>query len=404
MDTAPRGIRPHIAIFGRRNVGKSSLINALTGQKIALVSEIAGTTTDPVYKNMEVLPLGPVVFIDTPGLDDVGELGSMRVEATRSVLKKTDLALVILEPAPSLDACESELFEELKSARIPHLVIVNKCDGGAIPASLTEQLQDVGGVPIPVSAKTGQGIEALRGTHITQKLKDFEPGSILADIVKPGDFIVLVVPIDSAAPKGRIILPQVQTIRDLLDTGCISVVTREHELRAAIAGLAKPPALVVTDSQVFRKVSEDVPKGVPFTSFSVVFARYKGDLATYVDGVKALDALKPDARILIVEACTHHQMPDDIGRVKIPRWMRERFGPGLQFEYARGSALPADLKSFDLAVQCGGCMANRRGILSQMSAVAEAGVPITNYGILIAWLHGVLGEAIRPFGLSVPSQ
>lgn len=400
MDATPRGIRPHIALFGRRNVGKSSLINALTGQKIALVSEIAGTTTDPVYKNMEILPLGPVVFIDTAGLDDTGALGEMRVEATRSVLKKTDLALVVLEPASSLDACERELLEKLKTAGTPFLAVVNKCDGIPVPQSLAGDLHDLGISPVPVSAKTGQGIEELRGMHITQKLKDFEPGSILADLVKPGDFVVLVIPIDSAAPKGRIILPQVQSLRDLLDAGCISVVAREHELRAALAGLAKPPALVVTDSQVFRKVADDVPKGVPFTSFSVVFARYKGDLATYVAGVKALKNLKADSRILIVEACTHHQMPDDIGRVKIPRWMREKFGPGLRFEYARGSALPDDLKSYDLAVQCGGCMVNRRGVMSQISAVTEAGVPITNYGILIASLHGILDEAIRPFGLN----
>jgi len=350
---------------------------------------------------MEVLPLGPVVFIDTAGLDDVGELGAMRVEATNAVLKKTDLALVVLEPVAALDACEKKLLDTLASADTPRIVIVNKSDDGAVPVSLAGQLREMGITPVPVSAKTGLGIDALRGTHITQKLKDFEPGTILADLVSPGDFVVLVVPIDSAAPKGRIILPQVQTIRDLLDAGCVSVVVREHELRGAIAGLANPPALVVTDSQVFKKVSEDVPKGTPFTSFSVVFARYKGDLATYVNGIRALDRLKPDARILIVEACTHHQMPDDIGRVKIPRWMREKFGPALRFEYARGSALPADLASFDLAVQCGGCMANRRGILSQMSAVSDAGVPITNYGILIAWLHGVLDDAIRPFGLHI---
>ncbi|HEY9071117.1 MAG TPA: [FeFe] hydrogenase H-cluster maturation GTPase HydF [Candidatus Ozemobacteraceae bacterium] len=401
MDTAPRGIRPHIALFGRRNVGKSSLINALTGQKIALVSEIPGTTTDPVYKNMEVLPLGPVVFIDTAGLDDVGTLGAMRVEATKAVLKKTDLALVVLEPAASLEACERELLETLKAANIPVIVVVNKCDGGGIPDGLVSALETLGLVPVPVSAKTGQGIETLRGTHITKVLQEFDPGSIIADLVKPGDFVVLCVPIDSAAPKGRIILPQVQAIRDLLDAGCVPVVAREHELKAAIAGLVKPPALVVTDSQVFRKVSEDVPKGIPFTSFSVAFARYKGDLATYVKGVKALDKLRPDARILVVEACTHHQMPDDIGRVKIPRWMRERFGPGLTFDYARGSDMPSDISGYDLAIQCGGCMANRRGILAQMNAYAAAGVPITNYGILIAWLHGCLAEAIRPFGLTL---
>ena len=401
MDTTPRSIRPHIALFGRRNVGKSSLINALTGQKIALVSDTPGTTTDPVYKNMELLPLGPVVLIDTAGLDDVGELGQMRVEASRQVLRKTDLALVVLEPRKELEESERELLDTLRHGRTPFLVLVNKCDTGAVPDRLRDELAGLGLTAIPVSAVTGQGIEEVRARHIQGKLKDFDAGTILGDLVQPGDVVILVVPIDLAAPKGRLILPQVQTIRDLLDADCISVVAKERELRAALDSLKKPPALVVTDSQAFLKVAGDVPRGVPFTSFSVLFARYKGDLTAYLGGIRALRDLKPGSRILVSETCTHHQVADDIGRVKIPRWMRQAYGGDLRFEFCQGAALPADLASFQLVVQCGGCMVNRRTVLDHIATCQAAGVPITNYGILIAHLHGVLEEAIKPFGLAL---
>ncbi len=401
MDSTPRGIRPHIALFGRRNVGKSSLINALTGQQVALVSDTPGTTTDPVYKNMELLPLGPVVLIDTAGLDDVGELGQMRVEATRQVMRKTDLALVVLEPRKELKESERTLLDTLRHGRTPFLVVVNKCDTGEPPDHLLEELKGMGITPIAVSAKTGAGIEELRGRHIQGRLKDFDAGTILGDLVHPGEVVILVVPIDLAAPKGRLILPQVQTIRDLLDADCLTVVVKERELRAALEMLRRPPALVVTDSQAFLKVAGDVPRGVPFTSFSVLFARYKGDLNAYLDGIRSLKGLTPGSRILVSETCTHHQVADDIGRVKIPRWMRQTYGGDLKFEFSQGASLPADLASFQLVIQCGGCMVNRRTVLDHIAACQAAGVPITNYGILIAHLHGVLEEAVRPFGLSL---
>ena len=401
MDSTPRSIRPHIALFGRRNVGKSSLINALTGQQVALVSDTPGTTTDPVYKNMELLPLGPVVMIDTAGLDDVGELGQMRVEATRQVMRKTDLALVVLEPRKELKESERTLLDTLRHGRTPFLVVVNKGDTAEVPDHLLEELKGMGITPVAVSATTGAGIEELRGRHIQARLKDFDAGTILGDLVRPGEVVILVVPIDLAAPKGRLILPQVQTIRDLLDADCITVVVKERELRAALDMLRRPPALVVTDSQAFLKVAGDVPRGVPFTSFSVLFARYKGDLNAYLEGIRSLKGLAPGSRILVSETCTHHQVADDIGRVKIPRWMRQTYGGDLKFEFSQGANLPADLAEYRLVIQCGGCMVNRRTVLDHIATCQAAGVPITNYGILIAHLHGVLEEAVKPFGLSL---
>ncbi len=404
MDAAPRGIRPHIALFGRRNVGKSSLINALTGQKIALVSDTPGTTTDPVFKNMELLPYGPVVLIDTAGLDDVGDLGRMRVEASLQVLRKTDLALVILNPAPALDPCERELFERLKQGRTPFLAIINKVDTGEPPASLVAELATFGAKAYPVSAQRGTGVVELRAGPMQDRLKDFDAGTILGDLVKPGDTVVLVCPIDLAAPKGRLILPQVQTIRDLLDADCIALVCKERELAATIAALKQPPALVITDSQAVNKVVGDLPRGVPFTTFSVLFARYRGDLATYVDGIRALATLPSDATILIAESCTHHQVADDIGRVKIPRWLRQTYGGGIQFKFSQGQDFPRDLSGIHLVVQCGACMVNRRAVLDRIAACRQAGVPITNYGVLISHLHGVLTQALAPFGLSIEND
>jgi len=401
MDATPRGIRPHIALFGRRNVGKSSLINAITGQELAIVADLPGTTTDPVYKNMELLPFGPVVLIDTPGLDDVGTVGALRVEAARQVLRKTDLALVVLEPLPHLDPTEIELLELLSSGKTPFLVIVNKCDTGKPPESLLAELKRYTVVPVAVSARERSGVDDLRAVHMQSKLKDFDTGTIVGDLVKPGDVVVLVVPIDLAAPKGRLILPQVQTIRDLLDADCIAITAKERELRAVIDGLRQPPALVITDSQAFLKVAADVPRGVPFTSFSVLFARYKGDLAAYVEGIRQFIGRPVKKKILISEVCTHHQMADDIGRVKIPRWLRQTYGGELQFEFCQGCSYPKNLAEFDLVVQCGGCMVNRRAILDRIEDCRRQGVPITNYGILIAHLHGVLEDAIKPFGLSV---
>lgn len=401
MQSTPRGIRPHIALFGRRNVGKSSLINALVNQNIALVSDTAGTTTDPVYKNMELLPFGPVVLIDTAGLDDVGELGKMRIDASMQVLSKTDLALIVLEPVESLDDCERSLIKKLSERKIKFIAVINKCESGEAPDSLVAELSALGAEITNVSAMSGKGIDWLKTDKIQKALKDFDSGVIIGDLIEPGQIVILVVPIDLAAPKGRLILPQVQTIRDLLDTDAIAVIAKERELRQAIEALKEPPALVVTDSQAFLKVAADVPPGVPFTSFSVLFARYKGDLSAYVDGIKALEKMGEKGRILVAESCTHHQMADDIGRVKIPRWVRQNYGGSVQFEFCQGVNFPENLGEFDLVVQCGGCMTNRKEILSRIEACHAAGVPITNYGILIAHLHGVLEEAVRPFGLTV---
>ena len=399
MQNTPRGIRPHIALFGRRNAGKSSLINALVNQDIALVSDTAGTTTDPVYKNMELLPFGPVVMIDTAGLDDSGSLGEQRVKASLKVLEKTDLALVVLEPLEKLQDCEKEVIDKLKRHKVNFIVVVNKCEDCDIPESLKKELVQSGADFTSVSALTNKGIEELKTTKIQKSLKDYDTGTIIGDIVNPGQIVVLVVPIDLAAPKGRLILPQVQTIRDLLDTDAIAVIAKERELKAAIDGLKEPPALVITDSQAFLKVAADVPEGVMFTSFSVIFARYKGDLDAYVDGIRKLEQMGNKGKILIAESCTHHQMADDMGRVKIPRWVRQNFGGKIEFDFCQGVNFPENLKEYDLVVQCGGCMTNRKAILSRIQACRNAGVAITNYGIIIAHLHGVLEEALKPFGI-----
>lgn len=401
MQATPRGIRPHIAIFGRRNVGKSSLINALTDQEIALVSATAGTTADPVYKNIELLPFGPVVLIDTAGLDDVGELGKLRVEASLKVLKKTDLALVVLEPSACLHESEKELLAMLKRQKVQFLIVVNKCETGPVSESMRQELASYGVEIVLVSTLTREGIADLRSKKMQDGLKGFDSGIIVGDLIKPREVVILVTPIDISAPKGRLILPQVQTIRDLLDADAITVVVKETELKAAVAVLREPPALVVTDSQVFFKVAADLPPGIAFTSFSVLFARYKGDLQAYVAGVAALQKKGAGARILVSESCTHHQMEDDIGRVKLPKWIRQKYGESVQFDFCQGVNFPADLQKYDLVVQCGGCMTNRRDILDRIAACKAVGVPITNYGILIGHLHGVLEQAIRPFGISL---
>lgn len=401
MQATPRGIRPHIAIFGRRNVGKSSLINALTDQEIALVSPTAGTTADPVYKNIELLPFGPVVLIDTAGLDDVGELGRLRVEATLKVMKKTDLALVVLEPAAGLHVSEKELLEMLKKQKVSFLVVMNKCETGSAPESLKDEVAAYGAEIIPVSTMTRAGILELRSAKMQEGLKGFDSGVILGDLIAPREVVILVTPIDVSAPKGRLILPQVQALRDLLDADAITLVVKETELKPALAVLNRPPALVVTDSQVFFKVAADLPPGIPFTSFSVVFARYKGDLKAYVEGIAALKKKGAKARILIAESCTHHQMEDDIGRVKIPKWVRQKYGESVQFDFCQGVSFPDDLGKYDLVVQCGGCMTNRRDIMARIDACRAAGVPITNYGILIGHLHGVLEQALKPFNINL---
>jgi [FeFe] hydrogenase H-cluster maturation GTPase HydF len=392
----PRGSRLHIGIFGRRNAGKSSLINALTDQEAAIVSDVPGTTTDPVYKAMEILPVGPVVIIDTAGLDDVGELGELRLRKTLGVLEKTDLIILVLTHDQPLDAREFDLIKKAKEKGVPIIGALNKVDltPDACPGELAKQL----GINIvAVSAVTRQGINTLKQQLITRAPKDWIIPSIVGDLVQPGDTVVLVVPIDLAAPKGRLILPQVQTIRDLLDNDCITLVVKERELRKAISGLMEKPKLVITDSQAFLKVDADTPKDVMMTSFSILFARYKGDLETLTAGALASDKLQPGDRVLIAEACTHHRVADDIGTVKIPRWLRQKVGGELHFDWSSGLELPSNLEQYQLIVHCGGCMINRKEMLHRILQSTRAGVPIVNYGVLIAHMHGILRRALAPF-------
>ncbi len=403
MESTPRSNRLHIAIFGRRNAGKSSLINALTNQDVALVSHVPGTTTDPVYKAMEILPVGPVVIIDTAGIDDAGELGELRVQRTRQVLARSDLAIVVVDVTRGVRDYERSIVAEIRERGIPVIGVANKMDlvdfGGARArdaAPLDLWGAELGLGLVPVSSRTGQGIGALKERIIEEAPKDWEGPPIIGDLVAPGDTVVLVVPVDIEAPKGRLILPQVQTLRDLLDHDARAVVVKENAVRATIESLKTRPALAVTDSQAFGTVSEQVPRDVPLTSFSILFARHKGDLATLVQGARHVARLEPGARVLVAEACTHHPIGDDIGRVKIPAWLERKVGGKLRFSWAAGTGFPEDLASFDVVVHCGGCMINRKEMLHRLARVRSAGVPIVNYGVLIAYLHGILERALEP--------
>jgi [FeFe] hydrogenase H-cluster maturation GTPase HydF len=396
LNDTPRGSRLHIAIFGRRNAGKSSLINALTNQNIAIVSDVPGTTTDPVYKSMEILPIGPVVLIDTAGIDDVGELGSLRIEKALAVLAKTDLLLLVIDPASGTGSYEEDVIKKAKQNKVPVVAVLNKVD-----LDPNAPLPDFGrklNIPvIPVSALTGQGINDLKLAMIKSAPKDWVTPTILGDLISPGDTVVLVVPIDLAAPKGRLILPQVQTIRDILDNDALAYVVKERELKAAIANLTNKPRLVVTDSQAFLKVAADTPKDVPMTSFSILFARYKGNLQTMVEGAQAIERLVPGDKVLVAEACTHHRVEDDIGTVKIPRWLRQLVGGALDFQWVSGLELPPNLQDYKLIVHCGACMINRKEMLNRLVKAQQAGVPIVNYGVLIAHVLGILKRALAPF-------
>lgn len=397
MSRVPRGNRLHIALFGRRNAGKSSLLNALTRQNVAIVSEIAGTTTDPVEKPMELLPIGPVVFIDTAGIDDCGALGELRVQKTRQVLDRADVALIVTE-AGTWGEFEASLLEELRSRSTPHVVVFNKSDLGR-PADQTQQaLTSSQTAFVETIATQGTGLLELREALVELTPKDFlEPPAIVGDLVPPGEMAVLVVPIDMEAPKGRLILPQVQTIRDLLDNDAYCLVVKERELRTALQRLNQPPALVVTDSQAFLRVAADTPRDVKLTSFSILFARQKGDLVELVRGAAAIDRLQVGSRVLICEACTHHPIGDDIGRVKIPRWMRQYVGGELDFTHYQGHDFPSDLTGIDMVVHCGACVQNRREMLSRILRCRRAGIPITNYGLTIAYTLGIFERALEPF-------
>ncbi|MDR0993564.1 MAG: [FeFe] hydrogenase H-cluster maturation GTPase HydF [Verrucomicrobiota bacterium] len=401
MKTTPNGERIHLTLFGRRNVGKSSLINALTGQEVALVSPVKGTTTDPVWKAMELLPLGPVVVTDTPGLDDIGALGAERVRRTLETVRKTDVALLVTDAAGGVGPLEKEWLARLADRRIPVVLVFNKSDE-AMPSSA--QMDGAArwtgdGVHI-VSAATGAGVEELKTALAHRLPPSASDRKLVGDLVAPGDVVLLVTPIDSAAPKGRLILPQQQVLRDLLDASVLAVVVKETELAAALKALKAPPRLVVTDSQAFAYVAALLPVETPLTSFSILFARFKGDVQALVDGARHVAALKDGDRILVAEGCTHHRQQEDIGTVKIPRWLSESTGKSLQFVHTAGGTYPADLGEYALVVHCGGCMLNRREMQARIQQARNAGVPIVNYGVLIACLEDILPRALQPLGLT----
>ena len=400
MNETPRGERVHIALFGRRNAGKSSLINALTGQTISIVSDVAGTTTDPVYKAMEILPIGPVVVIDTPGLDDVGDLGRMRVERAQSVLEKTDAAIVVADIRVGVGDFEKEILTKIRERKIPAILVLNKTDLTEAPsAESTREISRSLGIPvIAASGVTGDGIGALKQALIESLPDRGREKTLVRDLLSVGDLVVLVVPIDSAAPKGRLILPQQQVIRDVLEAGAISIVTRETELAATLDGLRQKPALVITDSQAFALVSKITPKDVPLTSFSILFARYKGELSSLTAGARALDTIREGDKILIAEGCTHHRQCDDIGTVKLPRWIREYTGCEPKFTFTSGGSYPADVSKYRLVVHCGGCMLNEREMHYRIRSTDALDVPIVNYGVLIAHMQGILPRVTEPFG------
>lgn len=389
MNSTPSGERTHIGFFGRRNAGKSSIVNAMTGQELAVVSEIKGTTTDPVYKTMELLPLGPVMIIDTPGFDDEGYLGELRVRKTKQVLNKTDIAVLVADASEGLKECDKELIALFQAKEISYIIVYNKSD-------LLENIPTAGPQEIYVSALKKEGIFELKERVASLKGMDHEK-HIVADLINPGDFIVLVVPIDSAAPKGRLILPQQQVLRDILDAGAMAVVTRESELEQTLQGLAKNPALVITDSQVFQTVAAIVPKDIKLTSFSVLMAKYKGLLDAAAPGAVAIENLKDGDTVLIAEGCTHHRQCDDIGTVKIPRWLRKYTGKDIRIETCSGTEFPEDLSPYAMVIHCGGCMLNEREVRYRTKCAVDQGVPITNYGTFIAYVNGILKRSLEVF-------
>jgi [FeFe] hydrogenase H-cluster maturation GTPase HydF len=390
-------MRVHVGLFGRRNAGKSSLLNAVTRQGASIVSDVAGTTTDPVEKPMELLPLGPVLFIDTAGIDDEGALGTARVARTRRVLDRTDIGVIVSE-AGRWDRFEEGLLSELRDRSAAVVVVFNKTDLGAPDSELLARLGELGVRTVTTRADRGTGIEGLRDALLRSAPPELiESPAILSDLVGPGELAVLVVPIDKEAPKGRLILPQVQSIRDLLDGDAMALVVKERELRSALERLSVPPKLVVTDSQAFLKVHADTPPQIPMTSFSILFSRLKGDLSTQVLGTLAIDRLRPGSRVLIAEACSHHPIAEDIGTVKIPRWLTQHVGGRLEIDHVHGHDFPDDLSPYRLVIHCGACMWNRREMLSRIMHCQRAGVPVTNYGLTIAYSLGIFERALEPF-------
>lgn len=401
MDNTPKGNRLHIALMGRTNVGKSSLLNLMLGSDIAITSPVAGTTTDVVEKAMELLPLGPVLFLDTAGLDDISELSGARLEKTAKVFDRADVIILVTE-ADTWTDFEQAVLTEAQTRKIPMLVVINKIDLQKPSPDHLKFLQSKSGQILTVSCndetKRQNYLEALKQQLLEVAPADFVGNpSLIADLLPPGGLAVLVVPIDLQAPKGRLILPQVQTIRDALDCDAMAIVVKERELAAALTNLKTPPAIVVTDSQAILKVTADVPNNIPVTTFSILFARQKADLSIMARGAAAIDHLQPGDKILIAEACSHHSLEDDIGRVKIPRWLRQYVGGDLQIDTSCGRDYPQDLKDYKLILHCGACMMNRREMLTRLRKAREAGVPITNYGVAISFLQGVLKRSLAPF-------
>ncbi len=415
LNSTPSADRMHIGIFGKRNAGKSSIINAITGQNLAIVSDVKGTTTDPVLKSMELLPLGPVVIIDTPGLDDEGLLGPLRVQKAFQMLNKTDIAVLVIDCTAGVTKEDLLILERIKSKEIPCVVAFNKADLWgktdtpgeiapealpAIPEDYLRQLESAGvaaGCCIAVSTATEMNIYELKELIAAQVTDPDKNRRIVGDLIHPSDFIILVVPIDSAAPKGRLILPQQQTIRDILDTEATAIVVKETGLKETLEQLGKKPALVITDSQAFEKVSKDVPPEIPLTSFSILFARYKGNLKLAVNGAYALNELEDGDTVLISEGCTHHRQCDDIGTVKLPKWIRKYTGKILNFEFTSGTEFPQDLSKYRMVIHCGGCMLNDREMNYRLKCAEDQGIPITNYGIAIAHMQGILERSTEMF-------
>lgn len=399
MNQTPTSERVHISFFGKRNAGKSSVINAVTGQDLAIVSSVMGTTTDPVYKSMELLPLGPVVVIDTPGIDDEGELGALRVRKSYQVLNKTDIAILVVDSTTGKGEEEFALLHKFHEKHIPYLVVYNKIDLLSVE-KIKNLAMSVRAGEVLVSAADGMNIQELKEKIATLKPEDTHQYPLIQDLIEPLDLVILVVPIDKAAPKGRLILPQQQTIRDILERGALSLVVRDTELKSTLDHFLAQgvcPKLVVTDSQAFARVSKDVPENITLTSFSILFSRYKGELETQLKGVAALSSIEDGDRILIAEGCTHHRQCGDIGTCKMPEWIRNYTGKKPVFEFTSGTEFPDDVSSYKMVVHCGGCMLNEREMKYRIACCQDQGVPITNYGILIAQVTGILKRSLGPF-------
>ncbi len=399
MNSTPMSERVHIGFFGRRNAGKSSVMNAVTGQDLAVVSDVKGTTTDPVYKSMELLPIGPVVMMDTPGIDDEGTLGELRVKKSYQTLNKTDAAVLVIDASQSVSTEDKKLLDRIRAKQIPFVVALNKKElvEEKDLERIREELELEERRIVAVSAAKGDGIYELKERIASAVCQGEKDHMLVRDLLKPSDLVILVVPVDSAAPKGRLILPQQQTIRDILEADAVSVVVKENELKNVLEQLGKRPRMVITDSQVFGRVSKDTPSDVPLTSFSILMARYKGNLEQAVRGVTELDKLKDGDAVLISEGCTHHRQCDDIGTVKIPRWIREYTGKEMRIETTSGTEFPDDLSEYKLVIHCGGCMLNEREMKYRYSCASDQGVPMTNYGIMIAYVKGILKRSVELF-------